>query len=227
MNQLSISSRRPVTNPKRARGQRTRQRLLDAAEAAFGVRGYFETSVVDITRQARVAQGTFYVYFPSKRAVFAELVRERSRDLRRTIRQAIAGVEDRREVERIGFEAFFKFLRRHRAIYRIVRQAEFVDPRLFKWYYQRFAEGYIPALRAAMGRGEIRSLDPEVLTYCLMGIADFLGMRWVLWEKNGLRPAVLDAMMDFMLRGIDTRKRTHDAPAAARRAPTAAIARTS
>lgn len=215
-----------MTHPKRERGRRTRQQLLDAAEAAFGSRGYFEASVVDITRRARVAQGTFYVYFPSKRAIFAELVRERSRDLRRTIRGAIAGISDRREVERRGFEAFFKFIRRHRAMYRIVRQAEFVDPRLFRWYYQRFADGYIPALRAAMGDGQIRALDPEVLTYCLMGIADFLGMRWVLWEKNGLRPAVLDAMMDFMLRGIDAKASINDRPAAARRAPAALSART-
>lgn len=219
------SSRRPVISPKRERGRRTRRQLLDAAEAAFGSRGYFEASVVEITRRARVAQGTFYVYFPSKRAIFSELVRERSRDLRRTIQKAISGVADRRDVERIGFEAFFTFIRRHRAMYRIVRQAEFVDPRLYRWYYERFAEGYIPALRQAMRRGQIRSLDPEVLTYCLMGIADFLGMRWVLWEKNGLRPAVLDAMMDFMLRGIDARESPHDGTATARRPPAAALAR--
>src|SRR3989304_795483 len=79
-----------------------RQQLLDAAEAAFGRRGYFETSITDITRRAGVAQGTFYVYFPSKRAIFTELVRERSRDLRRTIQEAGAGLTDRREIERAG-----------------------------------------------------------------------------------------------------------------------------
>lgn len=195
-------SRRP-TRPKGERGQRTRQRLLDAAEAAFGSRGYFETSIVDITRQARVAQGTFYIYFPSKRAIFSELVRERSRDLRRTIQEAVGGLEDRREVERRGFVTFFGFIRHHRNMYRIVRQAEFVDPALFRWYYRRLAQGYTRGLQQAARRGQIRALDPEVLAYCLMGIGDFLGMRWVLWEKDGPNPRVVDAMMDFMLRGID------------------------
>jgi len=194
-----------VTRPKGERGRRTRQQLLDAAEAAFGSRGYFETSITDITRRARVAQGTFYVYFPSKRAIFSELVRDRSRDLRRTVQEAVAGLPDRREVERQGFVAFFKFIRRHPAMYRIVRQAEFVDPGLFRWYYRRFAKGYVAGLKDAMHDGQIRRLDPEVLAYCLMGIGDFLGMRWVLWEKNGVRPAVLEAMMDFMLRGIEAR----------------------
>jgi len=194
-----------VTRPKGERGRRTRQQLLDAAESAFGSRGYFETSIGDITRRARVAQGTFYVYFPSKRAIFSQLVRERSRDLRRTVQEAVADLTDRRDVERAGFVAFFRYIRRHPAMYRIVRQAEFVDPGLFRWYYRRLAEGYVDGLKDAMRDGQIRRLDPEVLAYCLMGIGDFLGMRWVLWEKNGVRPAVVDAMMDFMLRGIAAR----------------------
>ncbi len=192
-----------MTHPKRERGRRTRQQLLAAAEAAFGSRGYFATAVADITRRAGVAPGTFYVYFPSKRAIFSELVRERSRHLRRTIQDAVRGVRDRREMERLGFQAFFRFIDRHRAMYRIVRQAEFVDPATFRWYYRRFAEGYVRGLRGAMREGQIRRLPPEVLAYCLMGIGDFMGMRWVLWEKNGPRPAVVDAMMQFVLRGIE------------------------
>jgi hypothetical protein len=52
-------------------------------------------------------------------------------------------------------------------------------------------------------RSHIRRLDPEVLAYSLMGIGDFIGMRWVLWEKKAMRPAVIETMMDFMLRGVD------------------------
>jgi AcrR family transcriptional regulator len=201
VNQLSVS--RPVRRPVQARGQRTRRRLLDAAEAEFGRRGYFETSITDITRRARVAQGTFYVYFHGKRAVFSELVRERNRDLRRTIQEDVRGLVDRRDVERKGFESFFRFIQRHRNMYRIVRQAEFVDPTLFRWYYQRFAEGYVRGLQDGIRAGHIRAMDPELLAYCLMGVADFLGMRWVLWEKSGPNAAVLKEMMEFLLHGLD------------------------
>lgn len=201
MNHLS-PSRRP-SRPKGERGQRTRQRLLDAAEAAFGSRGYFGTSIADITRRARVAQGTFYIYFPSKQAVFTELVRHRSREVRHAIQEAVEGLTDRMAIEREGFRAFFHFIGRHRSMYRIVRQAEFVDPGLFRWYYRHFAEGYITGLREAQRRGEIRSVDPEVLAFCLMGIGDFVGMRWVLWEKAGPRDGVVDDMMAFIMHGLN------------------------
>lgn len=204
MNHLSYF-RRPA-RPKGERGQRTRQRLLDAAEAAFGSRGYFATSIADITRRSRVAQGTFYIYFPGKRAIFSELVRQRSRDLRRTIQDTVTGLVDRREIERQGFLAFFRFIDRHRQMYRIVRQAEFVDPALFRWYYRHFAEGYIAGLREAQRQGQIRPVDPEVLAFCLMGIGDFVGMRWVLWEKGAPRPEIVDSMMSFILNGLDHRR---------------------
>ncbi len=214
MNHLSYLRRPPL--PRGARGQRTRQRLLDAAEAAFGSHGYFDTSIADITRRCRVAQGTFYIYFPSKRAIFTELVRQRSRDLRRSIQEAVAGVADRREVERRGFQEFFRFIGRHRSMYRIVRQSEFVDPALFRWYYRHFAEGYVQGLREAQHRGQIPALDPEVLAFCLMGIADFVGMRWVLWEKDGPRPEVVEAVMSFILQGLDRSGRLAAAPATGR-----------
>ena len=53
--------------PATSRGQRTRNKLLDAAEQVFGEQGYEKASIVEITRTAGVAQGTFYVYFESKK----------------------------------------------------------------------------------------------------------------------------------------------------------------
>ncbi len=45
--------------PRTARGEATRQRLLDAAERLFGTRGFHDTSIVEITREAGVGHGTF------------------------------------------------------------------------------------------------------------------------------------------------------------------------
>jgi len=43
---------------------------LDIAEEVFGEKGYFNASIVDITQKPKVAQGTFYNYFPSKQSIF-------------------------------------------------------------------------------------------------------------------------------------------------------------
>ena len=179
---MSTSTGRSPGQPITARGQLTRQKLLEAAEAVFGEKGYERASITDLTQRAGVAQGTFYVYFPDKKAIFVELVRDLSHRLRKSIADAVGSLEHRIEIERVGFRAFFTFMQEHRNFYRIMRQAEFVDEELFRWYYRRIAEGYIKGLSTAMEKGQVRRYDPETLAYTLMGIGDFLGMRWVLWE---------------------------------------------
>ncbi len=188
-----------------SQGQRTRARLLEAAEAEFGQKGFYEAQIVDITRRAGVAHGTFYTYFPSKEAIFVELVREINGQLRARLRAAIAGLRDRRQIERAGFQAFFDFIREHARAYRIVREAEFVgSPKnaAGRWYYEQLAQGYVPALARAMQDRQIRSLDPEALAYALMGIGHFIGLRWVLWEGEPVPQAVFETMMDFVLHGL-------------------------
>ncbi|MEZ4451564.1 MAG: TetR/AcrR family transcriptional regulator [Nannocystaceae bacterium] len=186
--------------PPTAKGQRTRQRLVDAAELIFGDIGFERASIVEITRGAGVALGTFYVYFPTKQAIFAELVGELGHGLRRALAEATAGLRDRLAIERAGCHAFLSYALAHRGLYRIVRQAEFVDPELYREYYRRLAESYTAGLTQAMDEGKLRRLDPEIIAYALMGIFDFLGMRWVIWE--GRRPP--DRLVDdvfVMIRG--------------------------
>lgn len=188
--------------PATARGQATRQRLIDAAEEVFGEGTFERASIIEITRRAGVAQGTFYVYFPDKRSVFTELVEDLGHRLRRHLARAVAGLDDRMAVEREGFRAFFEFIGAHRNLYRIVRQAEFVDEELYRSYYRRLAEEYAGGLERAMDGGRIERLDPESLAYCLMGIGDFLGMRWVLWERRDPPEYVLDTLTTLVQRGM-------------------------
>jgi AcrR family transcriptional regulator len=205
---MSSSPPGRAPEPATARGQRTRQKLLDAAEAVFGELGYERASIVEITRAAGVAQGTFYVYFPSKKAVFVELVWELNRKLRRSLRLASDALvdPDRFELERVGALTFLEFVREHRNLYRIVRQAEFVDEALFREYYRELSDGYRRGLEQSMDRGEIRRFDPDALVYMLMGILDFMGMRWVLWEDALPSQAVLDDMLRLIRDGLRKRE---------------------
>jgi AcrR family transcriptional regulator len=201
MNRSSTSSQpKAKARVLTPRGARTRQELLDAAEQVFGKRGFEKASIQEITRQAGVALGTFYVYFPHKEAIFIELVDELGLRLRQALGVALAGTTTRLEKERAGFRAFFEFAGKHRNLYRIVRQAEFVDEAVHHRYYRRLADSYARGLKDAMGAKEIARFDPEVLAWALMGIADFIGMRFVVWDS----PAELDRISDDVVRFITT-----------------------
>ena len=179
--------------PLAAKGQRTRARLLEAAERVFADLGYNDASIVKITEAAGVGQGTFYLYFPGKAEIFDELVRDLNHRVRRTMSEAAEQGQTRIESELLGFRAFFRFTAEHPALYRIIRQAEFASPQTLQFHYDRIVEGYVAALERAMEAGEVERRDPEVLAWALMGIGELIGMRYILWaERNEVSQHVLD-----------------------------------
>ncbi len=192
-----------LSQPVTERGKATRQALLEAAEQVFAEHGFERASVAEITRRAGVAQGTFYVHFPDKKAAFLELVRHVNHQVRETTSRAIAGVERRADQERAGFAAYFRHVARDPSVYRIIRQAEFVDEEAYQDHYRRIADPYAARLRAAMSAGELPDdVDPELLAYILMGIGEFMGMKLVLWEHLLPEDQAFEQLMTFIVRGL-------------------------
>jgi len=188
--------------PLSKRGLDTRRRLLDAAEAVFGELGYHDASVVRVAQTAGVAAGTFYLYFDSKKAIFDELVRDLNRRVRHAMKEASSQGETRLQQELLGFEAYFEFTSSHPALYRIIRQAEFVSPEMLRYHYDRLSAGYVEALAAASESGEIGRLDPEVAAFALMGLGEMIGMRWILWGEGAPLPGRVWDELERLIRCI-------------------------
>jgi AcrR family transcriptional regulator len=185
--------------PLSARGARTRQKLIDAAEQVFAELGYHDASIVKLTEAAGVGQGTFYLYFKGKKEIFDELVLDLNHRVRQAMTEAAALGSTRAEKEQLGFAAFFRFTAEHPALYRIIRQAEFVSPESLQHHYERLTSGYVSGLRQAMAAGEIEDGDPEVLAWALMGIGELVGMRWVLWAGEDELPADVSAELNRII----------------------------
>ncbi len=64
-----------------ARGQRTQQRIVEAAVSVFGDEGYHECSVARITQLAGCSRASFYQYFSGKEDVFRHLAGQIARQL--------------------------------------------------------------------------------------------------------------------------------------------------
>src|ERR1700677_1390486 len=71
----SVTRRAPFSDNPRvgARGQRTRQRILDAALQLFGEEGFHQCSIARISELASCSRVSFYQYFSGKEEVFGSL----------------------------------------------------------------------------------------------------------------------------------------------------------
>ena len=76
-------------NAAQTAAQPFRGRLLDGLATSLETRGYRDTTVADIVRNAKTSKRTFYDQFASKEECFVELLRANNEDLIARIRAAI------------------------------------------------------------------------------------------------------------------------------------------
>jgi len=185
--------------PRTERGRRTLRKLLDAAAEEFGEKGFHEASVSSITRRAGVALGSFYTYFDSKDALFRALVADMSEKVRTSARSALSEDMGALEIERAALAAFLRFAAEHKEIYRIIDEAEFVDPASYRNHYETIAARIADRLRAGTASGELREGLGELEAWAVMGMNVFAGLRYVVWGDSELPPEDVAAGINRLL----------------------------
>lgn len=194
-----------LPQPATARGAKTRQRLLNAAEIEFGKNGFARSTVATITSRAKVGQGTFYLYFQAKEDALRELVRHMGRQLRRALTQATQAAQTRIEAEELGLAAFITFAQTHQNLYRIVMESQFVDETIYREYYDSLALAYQRNLEKAQAAGEINpEVNAEAAAWSFMGVAHFLGLRFGIWKNGEGAGTAVETMSHFFRRGLET-----------------------
>ena len=184
---LQLSAASDGKAPRTPRGERTLRKILDAARDEFGEQGFSDSSIVGISQRAGVALGTFYPYFDSKEAVFQALVRDMSGQVRDHVAPAFKDATDALDGERRALESFLNFARKHRDVYRIIDEAEFVEPAAYREHYETTATRIAARFKAARDKGEIAQdlsdRDLDILAWASMGANVFLGLKFEVWSS--------------------------------------------
>lgn len=201
----NVESVKPLT----ARGQATRRRLLKSAEDEFGEKGFHVASVSSITTRCGVGQGTFYIYFKTKEDILRELVWQMGREVRQALTTAIHGCSDRIQAERLGLKAFVDYVTEKPNLYKVVLESQFVDPAVYRKYYDDFSAAYVDALNQGIEAGDIRQGDNDARSWALMGMGHFIGLRYGVWDQTGISEEQLDAVMDLISHGMSEKTRQH------------------
>ena len=190
--------------PRTERGRKTLRKLLDAATIEFGEKGFHEASISGITRRAGVALGSFYTYFDSKDAIFRALVSDMSESVKRAARDALTEPMTAFEVEKAALRGFLEFASEHKEIYRIIDEAEFVDPASYRTHYETIAARIRDRLQQGADRGEFRSGLGEAHAWAIMGMNVFLGLRFAIWGEadDWSADEVAAAASDLLQSGI-------------------------
>ena len=182
-----------------------RRQILDAARDIFAEKGYHRTRVSDIVAAVGVAQGTFYLYFPNKRAVLFALLDELFDLLLKRVREAnvpeVGGREDiSQQVARLLADLSRTYQENRVLTKLLFCEASTLDQGLREKLNARYIElvGLIQTyLQRGVDQGLIRGLDTEVAAYALLGLADQAAFHWLVLKKEG---APLDRLIEEQVR---------------------------
>ncbi len=193
-----------VKIPKTRNGKATFQLIIDTTIDLFYKKGYFQTKIKDITDEAGIAAGTFYLYFPNKFVLYKYILMEFQHEIRRQISIQVSNVEGRFEKEKVGIKTFIQFALDNPHAYNIIWESLYVDKQLFINYYDGFAKRYEKGLKQSIEDGEMYDVDTELVSYILMGVANFIGLKVLLelGEDKGNVDEVVDQVMNIIQTGI-------------------------
>ncbi|QYO66923.1 TetR/AcrR family transcriptional regulator [Leptolyngbya sp. 7M] len=184
-----------------------REAIHRAAIKVFAEKGFFNSKVADIAKQAGIADGTVYLYFKSKdeilRSIFdramAEFIEEGRRELS-TISSPEAKLNKIAELhlEKLGADRELA----------IVFQVELRGSTKFMREFSAagFAE-YLGIIRATIEQGQLsgefrNDIKPVVAAKIFYGALDEMVTNWILSKKSyQLRP-MADEVMKVFLGGI-------------------------
>ncbi len=190
--------------PRTARGLKTKRKLLDAAALEFGEKGFHEASITGITQRAGTALGSFYTYFDSKEELFSALVKDMSARVKSHAGSAMIEWQDALEREKLALEAFMNFAREHKEIYRIIDEAEFVDPDSYRTHYEETAKRIFERLQDGGNSGEFRGDLDEAHAWAIMGMNVFLGLRYGIWTEEKSTVEIAKIANGILASGITT-----------------------
>lgn len=185
--------------------EQRRRQLLDTACDVFAERGFHATSMDDVAARAGVTKPVLYQHFPSKRALFVELLGDVGHQLLGELAVATSAAHTGRERVHEGFAAYFRFVTGNEAAFRLLFGASARNDPEFTEVVERILDETADAISGLIdieGTAEHR----RVLAHALIGIAEATSRDALTEDGAALEPERLahwvSELVWFGLRGV-------------------------
>src|SRR4249920_2506483 len=190
---MSRSEGRAPTQAERSRARR--EQILDAAFHTFTRRGYRDTAVDEIAAAADTSKGGVYFHFPTKEAIFRELMRTTADRLAAKVARADAALR----TVLVTFAG-------HRTMARLL----FVDAmgagRVFNAetnaLHDRFAGMIAGYLDEAIAEGAIPPIDTALTGVAWFGALNEVVARWLLTDDPTPLESSYPTLRALLLRSV-------------------------
>jgi AcrR family transcriptional regulator len=187
--------------------QARRAQVLRHAKRIFARKGYHRTNVADIISRARIARGTFYLYFQNKKDLFEELLEQVLTELAARIHRLRVGPDNPHPVDqlRANLRRVVTYVLEERELTDILLNHSTgfdrdLDEKILN-FYDRIAALIQRSLDLGIEMQLVRRTDTRAIAYCILGaIKEVVGLL----SRGGAADTdnLVEEILDFGLRGV-------------------------
>jgi AcrR family transcriptional regulator len=187
--------------------QARREQVLRHAKRIFARKGYHRTNVADIIGRARIARGTFYLYFQNKKDLFEELLEQVLTELSARILRLKVGPDSPNPVEqlRANLRRVVTYVLEERELTDILLNHSTgfdsdLDNKILN-FYDRIAALIQRSLDLGIEMQLVRKTDTRAIAYSILGaIKEVIALL----SRDGAADAdqLVETVLDFGLRGV-------------------------
>jgi len=186
------------------------QRILDAAIAVIGEKGFHNSRVSDIADRADVADGTIYLYFKSKEQILMAALDYAFSTFLESARAELENISDpRRQLERLA-ELHLEGLGSNRGLAMVFQTELRQSAKFLSEFSHKHLIAYFDLIRAIVRTGQQsgvfrRELSDKIVANCFFGALDAIVTSWLLSEREYKLSGIAKPLVDVVLNGVEAR----------------------
>jgi TetR/AcrR family fatty acid metabolism transcriptional regulator len=183
------------------------QQIIEAAVRVFARKGYYNSRVSDIAREAGMAAGTIYLYFKTKDDILVTLFRDKMAEFVGALRKAIAEEPDATAKVRRLVWLHFSILEKNPDLAEVVQVELRQGQKFFRGASSQEIGAYFALIGSVLEEGAAEGrfrpdLPVKVATKMLFGAMDQMATSWVLGRRGYRLVDTADAVARVFLQGV-------------------------
>ncbi len=192
------------------RDENKHYKIIQAAAKVFAEKGFYNSRVSEIAKEANVADGTIYLYFKNKDDILISLFEEEFGQIVENIRKELNEEKDAlHKIRRFAF-AHLSILSKQPHLAEVLGVEVRQSSKFMKEYINKPFIEYLNLLRAVFFEGQDaglirKDLTPGIMKRALFGALDEMARYWVLSakKKHSIQQAA-QQISDVFIRGVMT-----------------------
>ncbi len=189
-------------------GSEKYQKIIQAATKVFAEKGFYNSKVADVAKEAQVADGTIYLYFKNKDDLLISIFEDSMDSFTSAVQQKMDEAQDPTEKLRQFITLHLALVRENQDTAQVLQIELRQSSKFMKEYAASKFKDYLEIISKILEEGQEKGvfkkgINPLIVKRAIFGAIDEMALEWVLMKKKKYSmEEVADQLCTMFIEGL-------------------------